>query len=127
VIPRTTKMARLYENSAVALTQIPALSDMDVETIAHAVEAYLSGDDLAQDIHVSASFHAVNKDIMLYWLKHDGEEVRVAFVPQGQVFNETTYPNHVYRFYDASNRDLPYNDHQIQANFGEHVSIHVEL
>lgn len=128
VIPRTSKLGRLQENSGVALANIPALSDMQVETVAHAVDAYLSGDDLAQDIHVSVSFHAVNKDIMLYWLKQDtDEQVRVAYIQQGETFNETTYPNHKFRVYDASDMDLPYNEHQVQANFGEHVSIHVEL
>ena len=128
VIPRTSKLTRLMENSGEALAQVPALSDLQVETVAHAVDAYLSGDDLAQDIHVSVSFHAVNKDIMLYWLKQDtGEEVRVAYIPQGQVFNETTYPNHTFRTYDATDKDLPFNEHQVQANFGDHVSIHVEL
>jgi len=127
VIPRTSKLSRLGENSAVSLSNIPALSDMQVETGAHAVESYLSGDDLEQDIHVSVSFHAVNKDIMLYWLKDDGEEVRVAYVKQGEVFNETTYPNHKFRTYDASDKDLPFNEHQVSANFGDHVSFHVEL
>lgn len=128
VIPRTSKLSRLNENSGVALAAVPALNDMQVETVAHAVDAYLSGDDLTEDIHVSVSFVAVNKDIMLYWLKQDtGEEVRVAYIPQGQVFKETTYPNHTFRTYDASDKDLPYNEHKVLANFGEHVSIHVEL
>jgi diketogulonate reductase-like aldo/keto reductase len=126
VIPRTSRLARLEENSAISLANIPALSDMQVETVAHAVEAYLSGDDLAADIHVSVSFHAVNKDIMLYWQGQDGNEVRIAHVKQGEVFNETTYPNHIFRTYDASNKDI-YLEHQIDANFGDHRSIRVEL
>lgn len=126
VIPRTSRLARLEENSAIALARIPALTDMQVETVAHSVEAYLSGNDLEQDIHVSVSFHAVNKDIMLYWQGRDGSEIRVAHVKQGDVFNETTYPNHVFRTYDASNKDI-YTEHQIRANFGDHRNIHVEL
>jgi diketogulonate reductase-like aldo/keto reductase len=126
VIPRTSRLARLEENSAVSLAKIPALTDMQVETVAHSVEAYLSGDDLAQDIHVSVSFHAVNKDIMLYWQGRDGNEVRIAHVKQGEVFNETTYPNHVFRTYDAANKDI-FSEHQIRANFGDHKNIHVEL
>lgn len=126
VIPRTSKMIRLEENSAVSIAKLPALSDMQVETVAHAVEAFLSGDDLAHDIHVDVSFHAVNKDIMLYWQGRDGSEVRIAHVKIGEVFNETTYPNHVFRTYDASNKDI-FIEHQIHANFGDHRSIHVEL
>jgi diketogulonate reductase-like aldo/keto reductase len=126
VIPRTSRLSRLEENSAMALARIPALTDHQVETVAHAVEAYLSGDDLATDIHVSVSFHAVNKDIMLYWQGLDGNEVRIAHVKQGEIYNETTYPNHVFRTYDASNKDI-FLEHQIEANFGDHRSIHVEL
>jgi diketogulonate reductase-like aldo/keto reductase len=126
VIPRTSRLARLEENSAIALANLPAFTDMQVETVAHAVEAYLSGNDLATDIHVSVSFHAVNKDIMLYWQDQDGNEVRIAHVKQGEVFNETTYPNHVFRTYDATNKDI-YQEHQIDANFGDHRNIHVEL
>ena len=125
VVPRTSKIERLVENSGVALASIPALTDLQVETVAHAVEAYLSGDDLEQDIHVSVTFHAVNKDIMLYWLgPHD--EIRVSLLRKGDSFNETTYPNHMFRTYDASNKDV-YVDHQVTANFGGHEDIHVEL
>ena len=126
VIPRTSRLARLEENSAVSLANLPAFTDMQVETVAHSVEAYLSGNDLPNDIHVSVSFHAVNKDIMLYWQDSEGNEVRIAHVKQGEVFNETTYPNHVFRAYDASNKDI-FQEHQINANFGDHRSIHVEL
>lgn len=126
VIPRTSRLARLEENSAIALVQVPAMDDHQVEAVAHSVEAYLSGDDLEHDIHVSVSFHAVNKDIMLYWHGEDGSEVRIAHVKQGEVFNETTYPNHVFRTYDASNKDV-FIEHQIRANFGEHKEFRVEL
>lgn len=125
VIPRTSKKSRLEENSVISLTQIPALTDHQVETIAHAVEAYLSGDDLEQDIHVSVSFHAVNKDILIFWLGHL-DEVRVAHVKKGESFHETTYPNHKFRTYDASNKDI-FVDHEISTAFGEHEDIHVEL
>jgi len=96
-----------------------------VETIAHAVEAYLSGDDLKQDIHVSVTFHAVSKDIMVYWRTHE-DEIRLAHVKKGESFKETTYPNHVYRTYDAQNKDI-FKDHTVSAQFGDHEEIHVEL
>jgi len=125
VIPRTSKVSRLTENSAVALMKIPALNDHQVETIAHSVEAYLSGDDLEQDIHVSIAFHAVSKDIMLYWISHL-DEIRVAHIKQGETYKETTYPNHMFRTYDANNKDV-FLDHTIKTNFGGHQDIHVEL
>jgi len=125
IIPRTSRMDRLAENSAVTLAKIPALTDHQVETIAHAVEAYLSGDDLKQDIHVSVTFHAVSKDIMVYWRTHE-DEIRLAHVKKGESFKETTYPNHVYRTYDAQNKDI-FKDHTVSAQFGDHEEIHVEL
>lgn len=126
IVPRTSRLQRLQENSALSLAAIPALTDKQVETVAHSVEAYLSGDDLMQDLYVSVSFHVVSKDIMLYWRDSSGEEVRVAHVRQGESFHEETYPFHVFRTYDASNKDY-YVDHEIDANFGEHKDIHVEL
>ena len=127
VIPRTSRMSHLAENSAISLASVPGLDDMQVETVAHAVEAYLSTQDLDKDLHVSVSFHAVNKDVMIYWKGRDGDQDGyIALVRQGDVFNETTYPNHIFRTYDASNKDI-FVDHQIQANFGDHTSIRIEL
>jgi diketogulonate reductase-like aldo/keto reductase len=126
VIPKTSRLGRLNENSAVALASIPAFTDLQVETVAHAVEAYLSGDDLAQDIHVNISFHAVSQDIMLYWRGKQGQEVRIAHIREGETFDETTYPNHRFRTYLASNKDV-FIDHEVTANFGDHKHIHVEL
>jgi diketogulonate reductase-like aldo/keto reductase len=126
VIPRTSKLTRLQENSAVVLSTIPALADSQVETVAHAVEAYMSGDDMTKDIHVSVTFHAVNEDLMLYWVAKDGRETRIDHIRKGDSFDETTYPNHVFRTYNAYNKDI-YVEHQIDANFGEHKHIHVEL
>jgi diketogulonate reductase-like aldo/keto reductase len=126
VIPRTSRLNRLEENSAVSVSTIPALTETQVESIAHAVEAYMSGSDMEHDIHVSVTFHAVNQDIMLYWVGTDGEEVRITHVRKGETFNDTTYPNHVFRTYNAYDKDV-FTDHQINVNFGEHKHIHVEL
>jgi aldehyde reductase len=126
VIPRTTNSVRLTENSAVALSSIPAFSDHQVETIAHAVEAYLSGDDLEEDIHVAVTFHVVSKDVVLYWMGREGSEVRIGHLKAGETFTDTTYPNHTFRTYDAANKDY-WIDHEISAKFGDHKHIHVEL
>lgn len=126
VIPRTTNVLRLEENSAVALLNVPAFTDHQVETVAHAVEAYLSGDDL-DDIHVSVTFHAVSKDVVLYWMGHSGDEsseVRIELLRVGDTFDETTYPTHKFRAYDAQNKDV-WTEHDITANYGDHV--HIEL
>mmetsp|Transcript_23473 Transcript_23473/g.50879 ORF Transcript_23473/g.50879 Transcript_23473/m.50879 type:complete len:477 (-) Transcript_23473:189-1619(-) len=126
VIPRTTNVVNLEANSAVALLNVPAFTDHQVETVAKAVEAYLSGDDL-DDIHVSVTFHAVSKDVVLYWMGHDGDElneVRIELLRVGDTFDETTYPTHKFRAYDAQNKDV-WTEHDITANYGDHV--HIEL
>jgi diketogulonate reductase-like aldo/keto reductase len=127
IIPRTSDVGHLKENSAITLSSLPGLDDLQVETVAHAVEAYLSQEDMEQDLHVSVSFHAVNKDLMIYWLGREGDQDGyIALVRKGDIFNETTYPNHIFRTYEAQNKDN-FVDHKIQGNFGDHKSIRVEL
>ena len=126
IVPRTSRLSRLQENSAMGVAEIPELNDSQVETVAHAVEAFLSGDDLEEDIHVKVTFHATTKDTFLYWNRHDGGEVKVAFIKQGESFNETTYPNHSFRLYDARNKDH-FIEYKVGAKFGEHEHVHAEL
>ena len=126
VVPRTTKVDRLEADSGVVLSQVPAFNDHQVEMIAHAVEAYLSGQDLEQDLHVTVTFHAVNRDIFVYWMGHDGNEVQVQYLQQGESYEETTYPNHTFRIYNALDKDQFF-DHVVDADFGEHKHVHVEL
>jgi diketogulonate reductase-like aldo/keto reductase len=122
VIPRTSRLSRLEENSAVALTAVPEMSDYQVETVAHCVEAYLSGDDIESDLHISLTFEAQTRDLMLFWKRHDGTEVHVAYIQKGESFNETTYPKHNYVVYDALNKDS-YVKYQVQGRMGEHQTI----
>ena len=75
---------------------------------------------------VSVTFHAINQDIMLYWVGSDGSETRIDHIWKGESFDEVTYPNHKFRTYNAYNKD-EYVDHVIDVNFGEHKNIHVEL
>ena len=75
------------------------------------------------------TFHAVNQDIMLYWMGENADEdneVRVWVIRKGDSFQESTYPGHIFRTYNAYNKD-EYKEHQIDANFGEHKHIHIEL
>lgn len=125
VIPRTFKIDRLEENSGVALMTVPTMTESQRETVAHAVEALISGIDLQDDVYVSVTFHALADDIMLYWIQPSGGELRIDHIWKGQTFNETTYPNHTYRAYNAHNKDV-YTDFKIEANFGEHKHIYVD-
>lgn len=125
-VPRTARLSRLRENSAMALAEIPELNDSQVETVAHVVEAFLSGDDLEEDLHVKVTFHATTKDTFLYWNRHDGGEIKVAFIKQGESFLESTYPNHSFRLYDARNKDH-FIEYKVGGKFGEHEHVHAEL
>lgn len=126
VIPRTTNINRLHErlseNSAVTLTSIPELSDYQVETVAHAMESFLGGEDLEEDMNVMVTFEAKSRDLMLYWQRPDGSEVHVAYIPQGTTFNETTLPKHNYKVYDAQNKES-FVEYRVQARFGEHETV----
>jgi diketogulonate reductase-like aldo/keto reductase len=125
IIPRTEKEWRLQENSPLALTKIPHFAPMEVITLRTAVMALLTGEDYAEDIHVKAIFHA-ESDLHLYWTDHNGGEVLVAEVKKGQIFNETTYPGHVFVAYSPQNKSIR-QEFRIQSNFGEHEHFHVEL
>lgn len=124
VAPRSYKFAEMREYSTVSLTTVPVLSDEQDETVAHAVEAYLSGDDIEKDIFVHVTFHAVSNDLMLYWVG-EKEEIRIDHIRKGDSFNETTYPGHKFRTYNAYNKDM-FSEFIIDANFDEHKHIYVK-
>jgi diketogulonate reductase-like aldo/keto reductase len=125
VIPRTTDLYHLRENSANAIAQIPILNDRQVQTVAHSVEALISGDDVTEDAFVKLTFHAKSKDIFLYW--HDpeyGGEIQVAKIEKGNVFEESSHPGHVFRAYDSeekANMEVVI----VDGKYGEHK--HIEL
>jgi diketogulonate reductase-like aldo/keto reductase len=89
VIPRTTDLEHLSENSAMAIGRIPELTDPQVKTVAISVEAMLSGEDVKEDAYVKVTFHAKTKDVYLYW--HDleyGGEIQVSLIEKGKSFEE---------------------------------------
>jgi len=127
VVPGTERLSELQRNSSVQLGSIPTLSRAQVETVAHAIEAYLSGDDLEEDIHAYVTIKAINKDAMLYWMKPDGTgESKIAFIGKGESFDEVTYPKHHFRVYDARNKDN-WVDYHVKARFGERTTFEAYL
>mmetsp|Transcript_28018 Transcript_28018/g.49676 ORF Transcript_28018/g.49676 Transcript_28018/m.49676 type:complete len:464 (+) Transcript_28018:74-1465(+) len=125
VIPRTTDLYHLKENSASSIAKIPIMNDKQVQTIAHSVEALISGEDLTEDAFVKLTFHAKSKDVYLYW--HDpeyGGEIQVAKIEKGSSFDESSHPGHVYRVYDSEEKE---NMEVLTVNgkYGEHT--HIEL
>ena len=131
VIPRTTDLYHLQENSASALVNIPSMDDSRVQVVAQSVEALISGEDLTEDAFVTLTFHAKSKDVFLYW--HDpnfGGEIEVAKIQKGKSFEESSHPGHQFRIYydevvgsgnEGSNMQL----FTVSGNYGEHR--HIEL
>jgi diketogulonate reductase-like aldo/keto reductase len=125
VIPRTTDLYHLKENSATSLVAIPAMNDDQVQTVAHSVEALISGEDLTEDAFVKLTFHAKSKDVFLYWHDPDyGGEIQVAKIEKGKSFEESTHPGHVFRIYDSEAKDN-LDVFTVSGKYGDHR--HVEL
>ena len=124
VVPRTTSLAHLQENSAVALSRIPAMDDQQVKIVAQSVEALISGEDLTEDAFVTLTFHAKSRDVFLYW--HDpefGGEIEVAKIQKGTSFEESSHPGHQFKIYDVHGGGTEFFD--VVGNYGEHK--HIEL
>lgn len=125
VIPRTTDLYHLRENSASAISRIPLMNDRQVQTVAHSVEALISEEDVTEDAFVKLTFHAKSKDVFLYW--HDpefGGEIQVARIEQGKEFEESSHPGHIFRVYDSeekANMEIV----TVDGRYGEHK--HIEL
>jgi hypothetical protein len=79
VIPRTTKMNRLHENSAVSIALVPGLSAIQGKIVGHSVEALLNGRDL--------------EDFNLFWTTELERETNVNETTQTTSEKET--PNAV--------------------------------
>jgi D-xylose reductase len=126
IIPRTTNLDRLSENSAVSLARIPDLTEDHMEIVAHAMEALLSGNDMEEDAHVKVTFHAKNQDMFLYWFHGAEKEKQISYIGIGEAFEEKTHPKHTFRVYNAYDPDI-YHDHTVQGNYGDHEHVHVEL
>jgi len=130
VIPRTTDLEHLQENSASALIEIPPMDDTRVQIVAQSAEALISGEDLTEDAFVTLTFHAKTKDVYLYW--HDpefGGEIEVAKIKKGKSFEESSHPGHQFRVYydDGSDhvQDGRVEMFTVSGNYGEHR--HIEL
>merc|ERR1712238_389680 len=124
VIPSTTDLYHLKENSASSIRKIPSMDDSQVQIVAHSVEALISGEDLTEDSFVRLTFHAKSKDIYLYW--HDpefGGEIQVAKIEKGKSFEESSHPGHVFRIYDSPESSGVMELFTVNGNYGEHRRI----
>jgi diketogulonate reductase-like aldo/keto reductase len=128
VIPRTSNLDRLQQNSAVSLSTIPDLSEERLEIVGHAVESMLSGNDEEDDVHVTVTFHAKNQDMVLFYYPGPTaeDELMIAYIKQGDSFQDSTHPRHSFRLYSADDPHV-YHDHTVQGAYGEHHHVHVDL
>lgn len=128
VVPKTTDLQHLKDNSALALGKIPSMTEKQAQTVAYAVEALISGDDMEEDAAIRVTFHAKTKDLHLWWRDdEDDVEILVATIKKGETFVEETHPGHKFKVYDhedkaqANSVDL----YQVSGRYGDHH--HVEL
>eukprot|EP00934_Nitzschia_sp_Nitz4_P005008 Nitzschia sp. Nitz4//scaffold19_size178191//4350//5735//NITZ4_001951-RA/size178191-processed-gene-0.0-mRNA-1//1//CDS//3329540601//4998//frame0 len=127
VIPRTTDLSHLKENSAVTMDNIPKLTDKQFQTVAHALEALISGTDMEEDAAIRVTFHAKTKDLYLWWRDDaDDVEILVSVIKKGESFVEESHPGHKFRVYDQEEKeDMPFELYHVEGRYGDHH--HVEL
>lgn len=126
-IPRTHDLDHLTDNSAVAIANIPDLSEETNEVLSNALRAINDGVDLKEDPRVKVTFHASMKDIFLY-LYYEGSAVNqqhISYIGKGDSLEVFSPPNEVYRVYDAYNPGM-YQDFAVAGGSGDHLHIHVD-
>jgi diketogulonate reductase-like aldo/keto reductase len=126
IVVRTSDLDKLRINSAVALSQVPALTEDELSTVAQASEAMISSEDLAEDVYVDIRFHATTKDMFLYFVAGKDNYQQIAFVPKGESYNERAHPYSRFRLYLATDPDV-YHDYTVEGKYGDQVDYHVEL
>ena len=102
VVPRTSNLDRLTDNSAISIQSIPDLNEENLETTSKAIEAILTSKDLEQDVYVNATFHAQSQDMYLFYYPGEhGDAIQIAHIPKGSSVKDSTHPHHQYRLYDC--------------------------
>jgi diketogulonate reductase-like aldo/keto reductase len=127
VVPKTTDLEHLKENSAVMLNKVPSLTEKQVQLVAYAVEALISGDDMEEDGAIRITFHAKTKDLYLWWRDdEDDVEVMLATIKKGEKFEEQSHPGHRFRVYDHEDKEqATFELFEVTGRYGDHH--HVEL
>jgi len=126
VIPRTSNMDRLAENSAMAVAAVPQLSETQLQMVAPAADAILRAEDMTEDVYVEVTFYADNQDMYLYFLMGNDKEQQIGYIHKGESLTEKTHPHHRFRLYNAYDPDV-YHDYTVEAKYGEHKHVHVLL
>lgn len=126
VVPRTSDFDNLAANSAVAMQAIPDLRNEEIEHVAQACAALVSGEDLPEDKFIDLTFHATNQDMFLYYVAGEDNYQQIAFVPKGETYQEKSHPHQRFRLYLATDPDV-YHDYNVQGSYGDHNQVRVEL
>ena len=126
IIPRSSNLAHLHENSPTALSSIPDLSTSQEAKIREAAGALLQGKDLDRPQAIFVNKKASGK-VNLFWKGHDGSMVPVhTYLEPGETFEAWTFPGHVFVVHDPSKAERK--EFLIKAHFGEsqHIIINDE-
>ena len=126
VIPRTSQSNRLTQNSAVAISKIPSMSEEQMDTAGRAILAFINNQDLEDDKLVKVRFHAKESDMFLYWVSQEDNESQLAFIEKGSSYEEHTHPGHRFKVYHAYDPDQ-FESFSIHGHYGDSQDIHVEL
>ena len=106
VVPKTTDLQHLKDNSAVSMHKIPSMTEKQAQIVAYAVEALISGDDMEEDAAIRITFHAKTKDLYLWWRDdEDDVEVMIKTIKKGEKFEERSHPGHKFKVYDHEDKN----------------------
>lgn len=126
VIPRTSNLDRLDQNSAVALMRIPNMNEQQLQIVAKSMSALINNKDLDDDVKVTVRFHAKKTDLFLYWIAGDSQEKHVTFIEKGTAYEEKTHPGHQFKVYNAYDPDQ-FQTVSIHGAYGAIQDVHIEL
>lgn len=125
ILPIPIDEGTLREYSAVTVSSIADLTDEYTEIVARSTEAVLLAKDLEEDAHVRVTFHADNRDLMLYY-NPGPDEMQVGHILKGKSLEDNTHPGHTFRIYDFYRPDI-YHDYTVEGQYGDHHHVHVDL
>ena len=126
VVVRTADLDNLRINSAVALSEVPEMTDDELSTVAQASEAMIGSRDLPEDVYVDIRFHAATQDMFLYYIAGKDDFQQIALVPKGESYHEKTHPYSRFRLYLATDPDV-YHDYTVEGKYGDALDYRVEL
>ncbi|CAB9513852.1 Probable NAD(P)H-dependent D-xylose reductase xyl1 [Seminavis robusta] len=119
VIPRTSKIERLQENSAVSIARMPPLDPLEEDTVQSAVAALLTKEDIKPPL---AEFINRSSDTLvnIFWVHGEtGEEVSVKEgLPPGETYTAFTQRDHTFAVYFQGTNQRK--EFVVHAQHGQH-------